>query len=542
MPAPEPRPGASLILFGALLLLLAGPKLVLSAYEHGTSIDGGFYTDVALHVAAGNGLVTDVSLYHHGYPSFPHPTAVYPLWPLIYGYAAKLFPAPEVGIWLSTVFYFVALVFAYLWGRRLVPDPLYPRLFPGLDGGHIVMLVLGLHGEFFAFTSLPYGEGLAWALLMAALWRLHGRFLSPSWQGGAEAGAWCGLLFLARSQMLFVLGSIVAVQGLFLLTDAGRRRDWGLMLGASLTVFVAVLLPHYMYVRSFVLGSAWLAMLRFDSAHVTEQLSEVTMLVKTDGLWDWLVDRFGGFVEAFKWSGKYGYRKAFHWFHWAVPVLAGLGLSRKIREKVSLREWIRWLRQPERAPMALALSVALVGFLSIHAIHKSYFIAWNFTRRQGLTSMFLFALALIRLAQDRHWTPRFLALFLLLNGTGTGYAKAMDKAVRKAGKEHRPYRPGFVRHLHEARTNGSLTVAITGQQGQRLAPHTDGVGYHWIHRRTRTADLKHMVEDLGVTRVFVGKNDTKWRVFKSNWFVRSFAPQGKISGFAVYVLREPDTR
>ncbi|MFW5920460.1 MAG: hypothetical protein ACOCUS_01370, partial [Polyangiales bacterium] len=199
----------------ALLLALLAPllmwKLERNAHTFHASVDGAYYTNIARHVRDGDGLVTDVSLFHRGFRELPDVAPTYPLWPLVYGYTAKLFPDDDiidVGIGLATLFYFVALLFAFLWGRRLYPEPFFER-FPAFTAGHVVVLVLGLHAEFFEYTSLPYTEGLAYALLMLALWRfkyLFGRGRGAAsgplrrprggLRAGLEIGVWLGLLEL----------------------------------------------------------------------------------------------------------------------------------------------------------------------------------------------------------------------------------------------------------------------------------------------------------------------------------------------------------
>ncbi len=226
-----------------LLVLLAAPKLLLSASTHDTSIDGGLYTEIAQHVARGEGLVTNVSLYHHGYPSFPHPTAIYPLWPLLYGVFARWFPVPAVGIWLATAFYFTTLCFAFAWGRSLDARELFPAALPGVHVGHVMALVLGLHREFFEFTSWPYTEGLAWTLLMATLWRANRRLERPGLGGGIELGALAALAFLARSQMLLLPVAFGVVALWRLVRDRAERAGWARLLAGLAGACVLLVLP-----------------------------------------------------------------------------------------------------------------------------------------------------------------------------------------------------------------------------------------------------------------------------------------------------------
>ncbi|HLV20411.1 MAG TPA: hypothetical protein VKZ49_06010, partial [Polyangiaceae bacterium] len=108
--AREPRVLAWLLLF-AFLATLAVYKLPYTAAQTRTDVDGGYYTSVALHVRDGHGISTNLSLRHKGYSHFPHPTAIYPLWPLVFGAVAKVVPLAidEVGRWLGTALYFATL-------------------------------------------------------------------------------------------------------------------------------------------------------------------------------------------------------------------------------------------------------------------------------------------------------------------------------------------------------------------------------------------------------------------------------------------------
>ncbi|HSA96283.1 MAG TPA: hypothetical protein VLJ16_09540, partial [Acidobacteriota bacterium] len=201
-PAGNLRRAFPIALLGLILLFFASLKIAHNGRPFLTGADGGLYTDIAEHVRDGDGLVTDVSLYNHGYPRFPYPTAIYPAWPLVYGAAARLVPPGVAGTWLPTIGYFVALIFAYLWAAPLGRAARRPGAW--VNPGHALVLFLGLNGKFFAYTSLPFTEGLGFAIFFAGLWRFRKIGGSRSLAHAAEMGVWLAALMLVRSHFLIV--------------------------------------------------------------------------------------------------------------------------------------------------------------------------------------------------------------------------------------------------------------------------------------------------------------------------------------------------
>ena len=111
------RKGLRTIIYVGIVALCIFLKIRHNLRDFTVGYDGGLYTDIAENIKDGRGFVTDLSLYHLGYTYFPHPTAVQPIWPLLYGEAAKILPLQIAGVWLPTISYLVALAFAYLWAN-----------------------------------------------------------------------------------------------------------------------------------------------------------------------------------------------------------------------------------------------------------------------------------------------------------------------------------------------------------------------------------------------------------------------------------------
>ena len=94
----------------------------------------------------------------------------------------------------------------------------------------------------------------------------------------------------------------------------------GLVTGAL--GFAATLTPYLLHVRGYLPGAGLNDLLRFERFQATPGLSHLELLVQTDGLWAWIVDRAGGFVVAFDEGSRHSYWKAFGSVYWSVP-LAG---------------------------------------------------------------------------------------------------------------------------------------------------------------------------------------------------------------------------
>src|SRR4030081_94598 len=101
-----------------VLALLLAPLVtlhVLHAPRRGPfSNDPSYYLQVARHVAAGDGLMSSVSLYHEGLTPLPQPFDLYPLWPLLLGGVGKVIGVIAAANVLPQIFFVLDLYLFYL--------------------------------------------------------------------------------------------------------------------------------------------------------------------------------------------------------------------------------------------------------------------------------------------------------------------------------------------------------------------------------------------------------------------------------------------
>ncbi len=527
-----------------IVAVLAFYKISLTRHTVWTSIDGGYYADVAAHVRDGGGLVSSCSIMNEAYPRFPHPTAVYPLWPLLFGLVAKVFPIFEVGKWLATACYFATLGFAYLWGAALYDEPLLPTLAPSFHAGHVLVLMFGLHDFFFQFTSLPYTEGISFAIACAALWRLTRILPRPTWYGGLEIGAWLGLVILARYQMVLMAMAMFPVLAGAAVASSGPRRAYALMTACAAVGLVLVVGPHYLYVASFTPHLTPGLYVQWQRVHFAEGLSTIPDVVEVPGVVPWLLDRLKGFVLAFDPQEKtVGYAMRYYTFQYAlvaaVPLLLSLAARYISREGLGagLRAGWSWVRRPESLNWVYVVALASGCFVMIHSLHMHPYAypEWYFAQRHAIVCMFAFFLALVLLLAQPRWPWKLLGVFFLCSSTYMGLQSIRVQALASEGNRM-PGPSAFVKWLNdEGARRGGMIVAL--RQPQPLAYLTHDVGFHWYFNRTTIQDIRAMVA-LGAVYVIVPSGQT-YPFNQSPEFDKSFHLEQTIEGNRIYVPLKP---
>lgn len=508
------RVPADVRLLLAILALLVPLRAIHTASVRWMLVDGGLYAEVARHVRDGEGLVTNLSLYHAGYDHFPHPTPIYPLWPLLLGYGSRIVDLATLAHWLPTALYFTSLVAAYLFGRRLWPEPMFAGVLPAFHAGHLLVLLLALQRHYIYFTSLPYTEGLSWTLLLLFLWRAFGNSASTRLAWGVELGLWAGGLYYCRSQFLLVPIAVSLALGLRVLIGPDRPRA---ALHAAVAGGVGGLLigGWWLHLRSFLHDAGLQTLLRFDQNRATDVLEPLDIIVNRPGLGVVVLDRLKGVVLAWDPIGHSSYNEGFLATHWALPValpFLAVAAVAFLRER-----GVRGVLERARGPVGFAWGVLLLlacgSLLSIHLAHKQFNGEWYFTQRQSLVCLLAFFLALGWMLRRQRPLPTMLGVLVLSTTTTLGVrevyreTQVVGGAVRGSDKQAE-----MVRWLNRASAPDPLVIAMAGSDTNRVGWRTLNVGYHQVYNTTSYVDLLKMMDVLGARYFFYEEKATRnWR-------------------------------
>ncbi len=262
--------------------------------------DGAYYYQVARHVSEGNGLLTNVALYHQGFKQLPHASTIYPLWPLVLGGTGALVGLDRATTLLPEMLYFISLGLLYIlthtiarsWGEDAIF--LLPRS-NLLTIGHVAILTFGVNRVYFKFTSLPFTEGLAFCLtfltFLALVRTSHGR--PVRW--AALAALLAGLTYLTRAQLL---GLVLMVPLALALTGVTNREHRRAAL-VAVAVSAGVILPWILYLALVVGDFTPRMLLDFTAYRETPELKPYRWLMEFSSPVWWLVDKGTGVVRAF---------------------------------------------------------------------------------------------------------------------------------------------------------------------------------------------------------------------------------------------------
>ena len=208
------------------------------------------------------------------------------------------------------------------------------------------------------------------------------------------------------------------------------------------------------------------------------------------------------------------------------------------------------IRKPRTTFMVFVILLGIVGWLSIHTIHKDYHAEWNFARRQGLTCLLIFFLAMMYLLRHRNFWPVFLGVLLLSSSTVIAYiqysawAKKADMNAQVLTQlrlsEKPPRNQELVQFLiDEQKKREKLTVVWTAHQPQLMASYIPDVGFHWIYDKTTFEDVKIMFDKLGADYLLFDPEETQDWKFRRNSqnFEMAFEAVKTLSGIRVFVRK-----
>jgi hypothetical protein len=563
------------------LAVLVPLKLWATWRSDDYGVDGAYYLEVARHVRDGEGLVTNVALFHHGYPSFPHPTPIYPVWPLVLGHLGRIMPIDVAATWGPALMWLVFLLGAFHLVRVVLPErlaelhvgavsPSAASSSPGptpagagatgvpVHAGHLFLLVMGMNEHVFRHTTRPYTEGLAFLALLAAFWRLRVFFrelpsarAAPLALRALEVGAWLGFLVLNRSQFVIIgMGVIVCLAWTAL---TARRAVLVALLAPVAAGTAAALAPWYLWLRTWAGDIGPSHLLDFQEFAARTDLSPVSVLVKNDGPLDLLLDRLHGVGIGFDPYSDWSYAQNFGMVQWALPIwliyaahdalaarAAGVSPGASLRK--ALRTAWAWLSEPGRAFQVFLLVYATGWFVSLHLLHKANFADWNFGLRHALPAFPLFLAALVGLlrrggaARTVAWALVAMSVFRLGEGlVDAVHGTHMSTRNRNLTQSALPWLDA------QKALDPDLRIAVADPWPQLLGRFSSGVGIHWVHAGTTEKDFEVFFGPLACDYLLVPTSLRRVWSDRQASFDAQFEPvPGAPEGWIVYRPRQGD--
>ncbi len=455
---------------GVLVLLVASLLTATFRPPVDLGIDGSFYLHLAHHVARGHGLVTTLSLYHHGLHPLPAPSTVYPMWPLVLGAAVRVLGMTSAGSLVPKALYVLDTWLVYLvldFVVRRAKAGSSKRVFPA-GVAAFGALLFALNPVLFWCTSLPYSEALAFTFVFLALLAVNRAACATSEReaivASIVAGVVAALLYLTR--FTAILAPLVIAFTLCV-TAKGRAR-WLRPLAALAAAALPMAIEAWHLLR---LPHASMAMLiDFAAYRQVPELPPFQFVVRPPTLFGFLEDRLDGVFVAFDPRNENSYYASFGVLAYA-PLIATFAACRAPRAVLSRIN--SGVRTPRYAIVTTALLLGAVLLLPVHATHEMRpFLPWLFGWRHGLPFALIALPALLSLFGSRHRLIRI-----------TGAAVGLFAAVHgmRGVLNHVGSRPESAPLLQEtakflARHPGTTAMAI---EPQSLSVHTDA-GLYWI--------------------------------------------------------------
>jgi hypothetical protein len=496
--------GWAAVIIGALTLL----RFAKGAGDPPYGIDASYYFQLARHVMRGEGLVTTVSLYHEGWVA-PAKTSIYPLWPLLLGYAGRAIGLARAADLLPRVLYVVDLVLLYLLASRIAIR------FGGLrlsrhwwmpDSAHWVVAIFGLAPRFFGATTHPYTEGLGFAMAFASFLMLERYERTRGLGAAALSGAFAGLAFLTRTQLVGVaIGCFLALAWLAIRDKPARLGTvvWSLAAVAAITPWLLFL--------GFVPG-----LMENDLPRV--ELPRFAGWSELPTRTEWLMQRASSLRVMFDPSNEYSYVQSFGVVAFLVPLAAIAAL-------------VTWGGPKAATHATLLTNAVLVAgvffFFSLMLYHSEVWMPWLFGWRHGLPYILLIALAVPWLvARAGRFAPA-IAIVLLLSVAAS--ARNVVAFVQSPDPELTPAERELVTWMN-ARPMAAMTT-----NAQILGSMTDAHLY-WTYCDAPGESTRAMLAKLPITHVILYEREARCRFIVEADPLRVAAIFGE-PGHRVFVLQ-----
>lgn len=482
----------------AIIGALAAVRMLKGAGDPPYGIDASYYFQLARHVLRGEGLVTTVSLYHEGWV-LPAKTPIYPLWPLLLGYAGRVMGLERAADLLPRLLYVADLVLLYFLARAIAVRAGTLRITDRWwmpDCAHWVVAVFGLAPRFFGATTHPYTEGLAFACAFAAFLALERFERTRGLAAAAAGGLFAGLAFLTRTQMVGVaIGCFIAL-AFFALREAKVRAGlavWSVVAAGTVVPWLISIqnLPRVQLPRF----AGWS---RLPILHRLRSLG--VMFDPTD---------------------PYSYVQSFGAVAYLVPLAAIAALAVMVRRKLA-------------APRSLLVTAVFVAgaffFFNLMLYHSKVWMPWLFGWRHGLPYIFLIALAVPWVAAHAGRFAPAVAIVLLISVLMTG--KSVMAFVRSPDPRLTPAETELVRWMNARPTRAMTTNA------QILGSLTDAHLY-WTWCDAPGTSTTAMLRMMPIDYVVMYERERRCRFVNEAGPLRLAAVFGTTPGRRIFVLEPP---
>jgi len=499
--------GWAAVILGALAIL----RFAKGAGGPPYGIDASYYFQLARHIANGDGFVTTVSLYHEGW-ILPAKTPIYPLWPLVLGYAGRAIGLVRAADLLPRIFYVVDLILLYVVARAAAQRIGAVRFgdqwwIP--DCAHWIVLIFGLAPRYFGATTHPYTEGLGFAMALASFLALERFDRTRSVWAAALSGLFAGLAFLTRTQLVGVaIGCFLALVW-FALRDRSVR---GGAIAWSL-VALGTVVPWFLFL-GFIPGVMAWSLERADIPPLAAWKQHATT-------GSWLATRVQSLGVMFDPSNAYSYVQSFG----VVAFLVPLALVGAIVELARRRK----LRAPQSIFRTAILIAGLFFFFNLTLYQSAVWMPWLFGWRHGLPFIFLIVLAVPWLIAHAGRFAPAIAIVLLVSVVTS--ANAVIAFVRSPDVQLIPAETELVAWLDAQ----PRRVSVIATNAQILGSMSD-THFYWTECSSPGETTRAMLRAMPIDYVVLYEREVRCRFVTGLGalrIVRAFGPPGR----RVFVLK-----